>query len=316
MKQNFEKKWLYLYAVSILLGILVNLILTDHTQIIKPLILPSISLLLYVIFLQIPFNQTFYPLKNLRFFVALVIGNFIIIPLILYLSIPLIDLDCSVKFALLLVLLTPSINYVVLFSRLGGGSEQLIRVNTPILLILQIILIPIFLYLSFHNTINSMISFKLFTSTLIWIIIIPLLLALISEYVLKRFKNTSYTQKAINSLPKIMLSIVLFCLFATYSNKMWANSYIDLSMVSLIYLSFLIITPVVAIPLGSLFTLKATETRTLAFSFLSRNSLIALPIAFAFSHQASVILSIILLQLFIELIGEVIYVRLMPELIL
>ncbi|TNF65486.1 MAG: hypothetical protein EP298_12245 [Gammaproteobacteria bacterium] len=315
MKQNLEKKWFFLYAIAVLLGIIVNYFSNNHSQIFQPYILSSISLLLYAVFLQIPFTQTLYPLKNKRFLFALIIGNFIIIPLILYLSIPMIDLNTSFKFVLLLVLLTPSINYVVLFSKLGGGSDQLIRINTPILLILQMILIPIFLYFIFENTIQTMISIDLFTKTLLWIIIVPLLLAFISECLLKKVNNKFYVQQTIHLLPKFMLFLVLFLLFATYSQSMWLTSYPDLFTVCFIYLSFLVIMPVIAIPLGSLFSLTSAQTRTLAFSFLSRNSLIALPIAFVFSHQASVILSIILLQLCIELIGEVIYVRLMPNLI-
>ncbi|MCF6775218.1 hypothetical protein L3V83_01400 [Thiotrichales bacterium 19X7-9] len=315
MKQNLEKKWFFLYAIAVLLGIIVNYFSNNHSQIFQPYILSSISLLLYAVFLQIPFTQTLYPLKNKRFLFALIIGNFIIIPLILYLSIPMIDLNTSFKFVLLLVLLTPSINYVVLFSKLGGGSDQLIRINTPILLILQMILIPIFLYFIFENTIQTMISIDLFTKTLLWIIITPLLLAFISECLLKKVNNKFYVQQTVHLLPKFMLFLVLFLLFATYSQSMWLTSYPDLFTVCFIYLSFLIIMPVIAIPLGSLFSLTSAQTRTLAFSFLSRNSLIALPIAFVFSHQASVILSIILLQLCIELIGEVIYVRLMPNLI-
>ncbi|XKG17704.1 hypothetical protein LG283_07795 [Exiguobacterium aurantiacum] len=45
-----------------------------------------------------------------------------------------------------LVLLTPCIDYVIVFTKMGKGNESILLKVTPILLILQTILLPIYLF--------------------------------------------------------------------------------------------------------------------------------------------------------------------------
>jgi len=47
----------------------------------------------------------------------------------------------------LLVLLTPCIDYVVVFTHLGKGDSRLVLAATPLLLLLQLLLLPLYLQL-------------------------------------------------------------------------------------------------------------------------------------------------------------------------
>ncbi|WP_219817981.1 hypothetical protein [Nitrosomonas ureae] len=46
-----------------------------------------------------------------------------------------------------LVLLTPCIDYVVVFTHLGRGNARLVLASTPLLLITQMLLLPVYLWL-------------------------------------------------------------------------------------------------------------------------------------------------------------------------
>lgn len=46
-----------------------------------------------------------------------------------------------------LVLLTPCIDYVIVFTSLGRGNEKLLLMATPILFVTQILLLPLYLWM-------------------------------------------------------------------------------------------------------------------------------------------------------------------------
>ena len=71
--------------------------------------------------------------------------------------------DPMVRLGVLLVLLTPCIDYVVTFSHLGRADARLLLAATPALLIMQMLLLPLFLNLFLGKTLlilfNSVRSF-------------------------------------------------------------------------------------------------------------------------------------------------------------
>lgn len=316
MKILANENQIFIYISAILLGILSSYLLATNTSFLQVLILPFISILIYLSFVQIPFLALFSSLTNWRFLIALLIGNFIVIPLILFIFLSFTHLKSSSQFALILVLLSPCVDYVVIFSKLGGGNCKLMLISTPILLILQLVLLPLYLYLFLNQTITQLINLKPFICDFIFIILLPLLLAFLTQLIQQKISYLKKIQKKSESLCVLFLSIVLFLIFSSQFQLMISNANTNLFTAVLVYISFLIIMPVVAIYLGDFLKLKTAETRTLAFSFLTRNSLIILPIAFSLSGHLSIILSIIIAQICIELLGELIYIRLMPELII
>lgn len=93
-------------------------------------------------FLQIPFLDLHAGLKNKRFMGALLTANFVAVPLLVWgLSLGLLD-HPAIMAGALLVLLTPCIDYVVVFTHIGKGNSKLTLAATPILLLLQLVLLP------------------------------------------------------------------------------------------------------------------------------------------------------------------------------
>lgn len=64
-------------------------------------------------------------------FYALLIMNFIAVPLIVWGLSRFLPTDPALLLGVLLVLLTPCIDYVIVFTHLGRGNAQLILISTP-----------------------------------------------------------------------------------------------------------------------------------------------------------------------------------------
>ena len=65
-----------------------------------------------------------------------------------------------------------------------------------------------------------------------------------------------------------------------------------------------------------LFALPATTARAVTFSASTRNSLVVLPLALALPEEVrGLAATAVILQTLVELVGELIYVRLVPALV-
>ena len=82
-----------------------------------------------------------------------------------------------------------------------------------------------------------------------------------------------------------------------------------------IYIAFAILAPVVGWIIGRLFQLNVPANRALMFSSSTRNSLVILPLALAIPGYNSVIPVIIITQTLIELISQLVYIKIIPKLI-
>jgi ACR3 family arsenite efflux pump ArsB len=82
-----------------------------------------------------------------------------------------------------------------------------------------------------------------------------------------------------------------------------------------IYAAFLVIMAVLGLSAGRLFGLDVPSRRALVFSGATRNSLVVLPLALALPAALSLAPVVVVTQTLVELVGMVIYVRLVPALI-
>ncbi|MCK8349900.1 arsenic resistance protein, partial [Erwinia amylovora] len=80
----------------------------------------------------------------------LLLANFVIVPALVALLIPFLPENRMLLLGVLLVLLTPCIDYVVTFSHLGRSDSRLLLASTPVLLIAQVLLLPQYLHI-FHG---------------------------------------------------------------------------------------------------------------------------------------------------------------------
>lgn len=313
--KRIESNQIMIYAGAIILGGIIGLINFNISSILTPLISPLIALLMYVMFTQIPFLNLREVLSDTKFIIALLASNFIAVPIVVWVLIIIFPLHPAILLGVCLVLLTPCIDYVIPFTKLGKGDEKLILASTPLLFIVQLLLLPVYLTFFIGTDISVIVSIGPFLEAFLLLIALPLILAVITQLFAKKSSAGEALLNLSGQLPELLMAAVLFTVVAAQIGKVYNDLSIIITVIP-IYVLYLIITPFISKVIASLFSLAPHAGRALAFSTGTRNSLVVLPLALALPGEWSVIASsVIVTQTIIELIGELFYIKLIPKLI-
>lgn len=138
---------------------------------------PVLALMLFVTFLPVPLSLLRQACARVGFLAALLIANFIAIPLFVTILVQFLPADHFVRLGVLLVLLTPCIDYVVTFSYLDRADARLLLAATPALLIVQMVLLPVYLGMFLVEDTARLIQLEPFIHAFVRLIAIPLTLA-------------------------------------------------------------------------------------------------------------------------------------------
>lgn len=313
--KRIESNQIMIYAGAIILGGIIGLINFNISSILTPLISPLIALLMYVMFTQIPFLNLREVLSDTKFIIALLASNFIAVPIVVWVLIIIFPLHPAILLGVCLVLLTPCIDYVIPFTKLGKGDEKLILASTPLLFIVQLLLLPVYLTFFIGTDISVIVSIGPFLEAFLLLIALPLILAVITQLFAKKSSAGEALLNLSGQLPELLMAAVLFTVVAAQIGKVYNDLSIIITVIP-IYVMYLIITPFISKVIASLFSLAPHAGRALAFSTGTRNSLVVLPLALALPGEWSVIASsVIVTQTITELIGELFYIKLIPKLI-
>lgn len=313
--KTLENNQILIYACAIIIGCIIGLLNVNIGSLFTPLISPLIALLMYVMFAQIPFLNLREVLSNTKFITALLIANFIAVPIVVWILIILFPLHPAILLGVCLVLLTPCIDYVIPFTKLGLGDEKLVLASTPLLFIIQILLLPVYLTIFIGADISAIVSIEPFVEAFLLLIVLPLILAVITQLLAKKTSAGKSLLKLTVKLPELLMAAVLFTVVAAQIGKIYNDLNIILTVIP-IYILYLIITPFISKLIASFFSLTPYAGRALAFSAGTRNSLVVLPLALALPGEWGVIASaVIVTQTITELIGELFYIKLIPKLI-
>ena len=142
---------------------------------------PVLALLLFVTFLGVPFAAIGRSLRDGRFLGAVGVVNFVIVPLIAYgLSRFLAD-EPALLLGVLLVLLTPCIDYVIVFAGLAGGASDRLLAAAPLLMLAQMLLLPLYLLFFLGPDGVAVVEVAPFVRAFLLLIVLPLGAAALSS---------------------------------------------------------------------------------------------------------------------------------------
>lgn len=142
-REQLETHQIPIYFAAVLAAVAFGLMASDSASQLEALVTPAIAVLMYAMFLQIPFLDLRQGLGNRRFITALLLANFILVPLLVWAITRGLVEHPAILVGALLVLLTPCIDYVVVFTHIGKGDSRLTLAATPVLLLLQLVLLPV-----------------------------------------------------------------------------------------------------------------------------------------------------------------------------
>ncbi|MBS0423158.1 MAG: arsenic resistance protein [Proteobacteria bacterium] len=313
-REQLEENQIGLYTAALAVGMGLGLWHPNFGASLEYLISPVLALLLYSMFAQIPFLQLSEAFANKRFTAALLMINFIIVPIVVWFLSLLLPERPPLLLGVYLVLLTPCIDYVVVFTHLGRGNARLVLASTPLLLLAQMLLLPVYLWLFMGEQAAQVMSAEPFLEAFLVLIVFPLGLALSTEFWAKRQRNGAIWLEITAWLPVPFMAITLLLVVASQIGRI--EEYLPVvAQVVPVYVAFMAIMPFLARLTAYAFRLETQAGRALVFSAGTRNSLVVLPLALALPDGWILASVVIVTQTLVELVGELIYIRLVPAMI-
>lgn len=310
-REQLEEKQILIYAVALAIGAAFGLWSPVFGARLESLISPVLAILLYSMFAQIPFLHLRDAFANQRFTAALLTVNFIVVPLLVWLLSRLLPEQPPLLLGVYLVLLTPCIDYVIVFTHLGRGNARLVLASTPLLLLIQMLFLPIYLWLFLGDQVTQVMSTGPFLEAFLVLIALPLGLALATEFWAKRRHSGEVWLEATAWLPVPFMAFTLLLVVASQIGRIEQHLAVVVRAVP-IYVAFMAVMPPLARLTACAFRLDTQAGRALIFSAGTRNSLVVLPLALALPDDWIVVPAVIVTQALVELIGELFYIRLVP----
>lgn len=263
-----------LSPVLILIMMVIALFIGQYEMIpdvLGSLVVPLLMVLLFLIFLDVPFRDIPASIKNYKFnFISLAI-NFIWTPLLSYLLGYIFLADQPVLWlGLVMLLVTPCTDWYIIFTNIAKGNTALSTTILPINFILQIILLPVYIYLFFG--VFEWVSFNVVFQMMLTLMI-PLGLAILVKLVFPG----EYLSR-LSSLSPIILSMAVLSIFASERDTLFNN--LNLLQIILIpILLFFVITFFISNFAARIFEFNYRDTVSLVMTTMARNSPLALAIA-------------------------------------
>jgi arsenite transporter len=312
LRERLESNQVIVYFSAVVLAVALALLVPGTTAL-EEGINPALALMLFVTFLQVPLADLGRAFAQVRFLATLLIMNFIVGPLLVAVLIQVLPADPMLRLGVLMVLLTPCIDYVVTFSHLGRADARLLLAATPVLLIVQMLLLPIFLGVFLGEDAAGLVQLGPFVHAFVWLIAAPLALAALVQFWAARSRVGDRVSTALGLLPVPATALVLFVVIAAVVPQLGPATGAALQVLP-VYIAFAVAAPLLGWFIAQPFRLDAPAGRAIAFSAATRNSLVVLPLAFAVPGAIPVLPAVIVTQTLVELVSELIYVRLIPKL--
>ncbi|MEV6710463.1 bile acid:sodium symporter [Lentzea sp. NPDC051208] len=266
---------------------------------------PVLAALLYVTFLQVPVAELGRSLRAGRFLGAALVVNFVVVPLVVAALFTFLPDDQAVRLGVLLVLLTPCVDYVIVFSGLAGGDSRSLLAATPLLLLAQMVLLPGYLWL-FLGSGLAVVEPGPFVEAFVVLIVIPLALAWLTQ---------AWAGRIIGTISTTMVPLMAATLFAVVASQVpkLGGDLAQVARVVPFYVVFLVVMAFAGLPVARLFRLDVTSGRAIVFTGATRNSLVVLPLALALPDDLAAV--VVVTQTLVEVVGMVVYVRVVPRLL-
>lgn len=311
-RETLERNQIPIYFAAAVVAAASGLMAPTVVRDLDILVTPAIAVLMYAMFLQIPFLDLRGGLSSRKFMSATLVANFLFVPLLVWILTQGLAEHPAILVGALLVLLTPCIDYVVVFTHIGKGDSKLVLAATPVLLLLQLILLPIYLSLMIDRQTTVMIAIGPFVEAFLVLIAAPLILAVATSALAKKSGAIDRWNAAWAWLPVPAMATVLVVVIGSQIGVV-ASEIDRLIAVIPVYIGFAVLAPLAGTLAARIFKLRVEAARAVVFSASTRNSLVVLPLALALPGEIrGLAAAAVITQTLIELISELVYVRVIP----
>ncbi|MFB9075429.1 arsenic resistance protein [Citricoccus zhacaiensis] len=308
-----ERHQIALYVAAIVVGIAAGW-WAPGASALEAAINPVLGLLLFATFLAVPFTAIGRAFTDLRFLGAVLVLNFVVVPAIVFALSRIVADHEALLLGVLLVLLAPCIDYVIVFAGLAGGAPDRLLAAAPLLMLVQMVLLPVYLWAFAGTETVALVEIGPFVEAFVVLILLPLGAAASVQWAAPRRTAARTVESAMTVAMVPLMMATLFTVIASQVRGV-GEQFGALAAVVPLYVAFL----VVMIPIGILTArtarLDVRSARALVFTGATRNSLVVLPLALALPASLNLVPLVVVTQTLVELIGMVIFVRLIPRLL-
>ncbi len=260
-----------------------------------------------------PLGNLRHALTDTRIMGAALLGNFVLIPLLVWALLNLLPNEPVLHLGVLLVLLVPCTDWFITFTHLAGGETGRAIAFSPLSLLLQILLLPLYLWLFLGSELVVSLAHGDMLAAFTGLILAPLTLAWLTErWVARRPAQRQPRVQTLGWLPVPLLSVVIF-LIAASQVALITGSLALFAPLTLVFGLYLLAAALLARGLAGPLGLPPAQGRVLAFSFGTRNSFVVLPIALALPESFELVAVVVVFQSLVELFGMLVYLWLVPR---
>ncbi|ASR55729.1 bile acid:sodium symporter [Cellulomonas sp. PSBB021] len=311
--QWWDEKQIPLYVAAIAAGAVLGLAAPGLALTLERSINPVLALLLFATFLGVPLIEVGRAFRDVRFLATVLVANFVVVPAIVYGLSRFVADDRGLLLGVLLVLLTPCIDYVIVFTGLAGGARARLLAAAPLLMVAQILLLPGYLYLFAGGDVLAVVDIAPFVEAFLVLIVLPLAAAAAVQALARRHRAGQVTETVMAGamVPLMMatLAVVIGSQIAAVGDRVT-----ELVRVVPLYVAFVVLAVAVGLLAGWLTRLDVPATRAVMFATATRNSLVVLPLALALPASLAIAPLAVVTQTLVELVAMVVLVRLVPRL--
>ncbi|WP_208021107.1 arsenic resistance protein [Paracoccus alkanivorans] len=234
MRDILERQQVWIYFAAVALAAIIGFALPG-TVALEGAINTALAFTLFVTvgsFLQVPLPEIGRGFRETRFLGALLVSNFICVPILAFLLSHLAIDDALLRLGILMVLLTPCIDYVITFAHLGRADAWL--------LLVQMALLPIYLGVFLGNESADLVRVGPFVHAFVWLIAVPLICAGAVQLLAARHTTGQRVSDVLGLLPVPATAVVLFLVVAATVPVLGSASRHALSALP-IYIAFAVI---------------------------------------------------------------------------
>jgi ACR3 family arsenite efflux pump ArsB len=303
-----------LYLAAIALGAVVGLAVPQVAPTLERSIDPVLGLLLFATFLGVPLVEVGRGLRDARFLVTVLAANFVAAPVLVFGLSRFVADDRGLLIGVLLVLLTPCIDYVIVFTGLAGGARARLLAAAPLLMVVQMLLLPVYLLVMAGPDVVDAVDVGPFVQAFLVLVLLPLAAAAAVQALARRRRSgravETVTAGAMVPLMMATLAVVVGSQVAAVGSEA-----ATLVRVVPLYVAFVVVALVLGRTASRVARLDVPATRAVMFSTVTRNSLVVLPLALALPPGLAIAPLAVVTQTLVELVAMVVLVRLVPRLV-
>ena len=321
-----ERHQVALYLAGLVAGGIVGLLVPAVAGPAELAIQPVLALLLYATLLGIPFADAGRALRDRRFLATIGVVNFVVVPPIVWLLSRVVAHDRVLLVGVLFVLLAPCIDYVLVFSGLAGADTRSLLAATPLLMLAQMVLLPLYLWAFLGSEFVDAVDPGPFVEAFLLLIALPSAAAALTQRAASgraagpvspagpvARAAGAVERGAVSAMVPLMvatLALVVASQIAAVSERLGA-----LTLVVPVYAVFVAVMVPMGVLAGRLAGLDVPGRRAIAFSGATRNSLVVLPLVLALPVEFELAPLVVVTQTLVELVAMVVLVRLVPRLV-